>query len=112
MKGRAGAVLRDTDADGPASVVREIADLPGIGQAISVRAAKAHLSGLLEEVSRGREIVITSDGTPKARLVPVDAGNQRKPFLGTREHLKSMPAWRGGPTAEETVREDRDARGW
>ncbi len=94
------------------SVVDELTEMPGVGQTIGVRAAKAHLSGLLEEVSRGREIVITSDGLPKARLVPMNAGSQRKPFLGTREHLKAMPPWNGGPTGEEIVRENRDSRGW
>ena len=94
------------------SVVQEIAPMPGVGSAISVRAAKAHLSGLLDQVAAGREVVITSDGVPKARLVPMEGGAQRRPFPGSREHLKSMPPWRGGPTAEEIVREDRDARGW
>ena len=63
-------------------------------------------------MAAGREVTITSDGEPKARLVPIGAEAQRKPFQGTREHLKTMPKWRGGPTAEEIVREDRDARGW
>jgi len=94
------------------SVVREIAPLPGGGSGISVRAAKAHLSGLLDQVAAGREVVITSDGVPKARLVPMTGGEQRQPFQGTREHLKTMPKWRGGPTADEIVREDRDGRGW
>jgi len=70
------------------------------------------LSGLLEEVAHGREVVITSGGKPKARLVPMDAGAGRRPFQGTREHLKTMPPWSGGATAEELVREDRDSREW
>lgn len=94
------------------AVVQELAELPGIGTAITVRAAKTHLSGLLAQVAQGREIVITSDGLPKARLVPVGATSGRQPFKGTREHLKSMPPWRGGRSAEEIVREDRDGRGW
>lgn len=94
------------------SVLQEIAVMPSIGEVISVRSAKAHLSGLLDLVARGREIVITSDGKPKARLVPADAAPRRQPFTGTREHLKTMPPWSGGPTAEEIIREDRDARGW
>ena len=77
-----------------------------------MRAAKAHLSGLLDEVAAGREVIITSDGVPKARLVPMSAEMERKPFTGTREHLKKMPPWTGGPTADELVREDRDGRGW
>lgn len=93
------------------SVVREMAPVPGMGMTISVRAAKAHLSGLLDEVAAGREVVITSDGVPKARLVPMDRDPKGKPFTGTWEHLARMPKWKGGPTAEEIIREDRDARG-
>jgi len=111
MKTDERSILRDGEGEMPSAVIQELAELPGVGQAISVRAAKAHLSGLLEEVARGREVVITSDGVPKARLVPM-AQQQRKVFTGTREHLKTMPPWRGGPTADEIVREDRDARGW
>ena len=92
------------------SVVREMAPVPGVGMTISVRAAKAHLSGLLEEVAAGREVVITSDGVPKARLMPMNAGRERKVFTGTREHLARMPKWNGGPTAEELIRADRDSR--
>ena len=98
--------------DTTSSVVREIAPLPGVGASISVRAAKAHLSALLDLVSTGREVTITSDGKPKARLVPMQHVSQRKVFLGSTEHLKTMPPWKGGPTADEIVREDRDGRGW
>lgn len=86
--------------------------MPGVGAAISVRAAKAHLSGLLEMVAAGREVTITSGGKPKARLVPMHTHAERQPFTGTREHLRTMPKWKGGPTADEIVREDRDGRGW
>jgi prevent-host-death family protein len=113
MKTQMTSVLRAGEEETPSSVVQEIAPMPGVGSVISVRAAKAHLSGLLEEVARGREIVITSDGVPKARLVPMGAGSQRKPFSGTREHLKTMPKWKKGDlTADEIIRADRDGRGW
>ena len=49
--------------------MREVATMPGIGEVISVRSAKAHLSALLDLVAGGREITITSDGKPKAKLV-------------------------------------------
>ena len=112
MKTKKAATFRDEVEHTPSAVVREFTPMPGVGASISVRAAKAHLSGLLDEVAAGREVVITSDGVPKARLVPMDREPERKPFTGTREHLKRMPPWRGGPTAEEIIREDRDARGW
>jgi prevent-host-death family protein len=94
------------------AVLREVMAAPGIGPIISVRAAKAHLSALLELVARGQEITITSDGEPKALLSPASKREKRKVFTGTWEHLKKMPRWRGGATAEEIVREDRDGRGW
>ena len=110
MKETEAMVLRGNDDETMSSVVREFNEVPGVGHTISVRAAKAHLSGLLDEVAAGREVVITSDGVPKARLVPMTE-RPRKVFTGTREHLKKMPPWRGGPTADELIRKDRDARG-
>jgi prevent-host-death family protein len=95
-----------------AAVLREVATMPEVGNVISVRSAKAHLSALLELVARGQEITITSDGLPKALLSPITKREQRKVFTGTWEHLKKMPPWRVGKTAEEIIREDRDGRGW
>lgn len=110
MKARTAAARSTEEEATMSSVVREMAPVPGVGMTISVRAAKAHLSGLLEEVAAGREVVITSDGVPKARLVPMNARRERKVFTGTREHLARMPKWNGGPTAEELIRADRDSR--
>ena len=99
--------------DKPSAVLQEIAVMPGVGSTISVRSAKAHLSALLDLVSQGREITITSGGKPKAVLSSAASHKKRgKPFTGTREHLAKMPPWRGGPTSEEIIREDRDSRGW
>src|SRR6266481_3169669 len=70
---------------------------------INVRAAKDNLSSLLEEASRGNEIIITSDGRPKAKLVPVEM--KRKKFKVDWELLHSMPVT-PGPTAEEIIREE------
>lgn len=81
------------------------------GRVVTVRDAKAHLSALLEWVASGRELVITSDGEPKARLVSVSAANPRKVFTGMGDYLMKQPI-HGGPTAEEIVRADRDGRGW
>ncbi|MEI6337932.1 MAG: type II toxin-antitoxin system prevent-host-death family antitoxin [Verrucomicrobiota bacterium] len=92
-------------------VLKEVAVMSGLGETISVRAAKAHLSGLLDLVAAGREIIITSDGKPKARVVPMDREPQWKPFTGTDAYLRAMPPWRGGLTGEEILREDRDGRG-
>ena len=112
MKTQKAEITSVGEEETVSSVVREMAPRPGLGLTISVRAAKAHLSGLLDEVAAGREVVITSDGVPKARLVPMNQKRERKVFTGTWEHLARMPKWNGGPTAEELIREDRDSRGW
>jgi prevent-host-death family protein len=104
--------ITDGDPINPAPVLREVAVLPGLGETINVRAAKAHLSALLGLVENGREIVITSGGKPKAKLSPVRVQKVRKVFPGSLAHLATMPAWKDGPTAEETIRNDRDGRGW
>jgi prevent-host-death family protein len=111
MKARSPVTDTSSEESEPA-VLREVATVAGIGRVISVRSAKAHLSALLELVAGGQEVTITSDGKPKAVMSPVARHKARKVFTGTREHLKTMPPWRGGPTAEELIRADRDGRGW
>ena len=112
MKSIHSSRITDGEPLSDSSVLREVSVLPGIGEAISVRSAKAHLSALLSLVESGREITITSDGKPKAKLMPITTARARKVFPGSREHLATMPKWDGGPTAEEIIRADRDGRGW
>lgn len=95
----------------PAPVLREVSSDPAVGDVISVRAAKAHLSALLHLVAAGREIVITCGGTPKVRLVSYALKPRRKVFGGAASHLATMPPWKGGPSAEDLIRADRDGRG-
>ena len=78
---------------------------------VTVRDAKSQLSALLDWVAGGREITITSDGKPKARLVPVTSEPARKVFRGMGKFLTSQPV-HGGPCADQLIREDRDGRGW
>ena len=75
---------------------------------INVRAAKDQLSSLLEQAAQGNEIIITSDGFPKAKLVPFRV--VRKPFRVEWELLRSTRVKAGGRSADELVREDRDGR--
>lgn len=75
---------------------------------VNVRAAKDQLSSLLEEAASGNEVIITSDGVPKAKLVPVRG--QRRVFRVDWALLNSMPVKAGTPSAEAIVREDRDVR--
>jgi len=48
---------------------------------VNVHEAKTHLSRLLERVRAGEEIVIAKNGTPCARLVPLEAAQPRTPGL-------------------------------
>jgi len=45
---------------------------------VSLYDAKTHLSALVEEAARGREIVIAKSGKPKARLVPLAPADTRQ----------------------------------
>ena len=65
-------------------------------------------SRFLEEVKKGREVVITDRGKPVARLVPpAPAG---KPFPNLAEFRKRMPVL--DPPLSETVAEMREDRVW
>ena len=92
-------------------MLKEVAVAPGIGEVISVRSAKAHLSALLDLVASGHEITITSDGKPKAKLVSATTVKPRKVFQGMGDYLLKQPIHRG-LSADEAVSQDRDARGW
>ena len=111
MKAKKTALYKSGKRLEPA-VLKEVATAPGIGPAISVRSAKAHLSALLELVTSGTEVTITSDGKPKAKLVSAIAAKPRKVFTGMGDYLKTMPMQTEGPFADEIVRADRDGRGW
>lgn len=89
----------------PATAVAREAPAPLI---INVRAAKDQLSSLLEHAANGHEVVITSDGLPKAKLVPIRS--TRKPFRVDWALLGTVPARAGAKSADELVREDRDGR--
>ena len=90
-------------------VLKESSALGKSELVVNVRTAKDQLSSLLEQAAQGNEVIITSDGKPKAKLVPVRAG--RKAFRMDWELLRSMPLRRATVRAEDVVREDRDARG-
>ena len=73
---------------------------------VSVRAAKDQLSSLLERAAQGEDIVITSDGKPKAMIVryrPLITGNAAG---STRELRRSMPMT---PDSTKMIREMRDS---
>ena len=88
-------------------VLKESAVLEDPALVVNVRAAKDQLSSLLEAAARGDEVVITSDGRPKAKLVAIQP--QRRAFRMHWSWLRAQPM-SSGPRAEALVREDRDGR--
>ena len=77
------------------------------GMITNVRIAKARLSELLARAAAGEEIVITSAGRPKARLVGLGV-TASPPFRVNRALLRGRS--KKGRRAEVLVREERDAR--
>jgi len=70
-----------------------------------VRKARQALSSLLEDVRKGREVVITERGRPVARLVPVQPG---RPFPDLKKvRLKARGIH---PPLSQAVLEDREDR--
>lgn len=112
MKTKTKKTLGYPELKPQASVLNDAVAMPGVGLTIPVRAAKAKLSALLELVAGGQEVTITSDGKPKAVLLPAGGQKARKVFTGTWEHLQKMPMQTERPFAEEIIRADRDGRGW
>ena len=45
---------------------------------INIHEAKTHLSRLVEEVAAGGEVVIATNGVPRARLVPLERARKLK----------------------------------
>lgn len=73
---------------------------------VSVRVAKDQLSALLERAAQGRNIIITSDGKPKAMLVRYRPVIRGLPARSLRELRRTMPLT---PDSTALVREERDA---
>jgi prevent-host-death family protein len=72
-----------------------------------VREARQNLSALLDEVKKGREIVITEHGRPVAKLVPANhpRGTGVPDLAAFR---RRMPAF--DPPLSTTLDEDREDR--
>ena len=72
-----------------------------------VREARQNLSALLDEVKKGREVVITERGRPVAKLVPPD-----RPRSGGVRHLaafrRTMPVL--DPPLSATIAQEREDR--
>ncbi|MEO6913229.1 MAG: type II toxin-antitoxin system prevent-host-death family antitoxin [Candidatus Baltobacteraceae bacterium] len=72
-----------------------------------IRDVRQNLSALLEEIKRGREILITDRGRPVARLVPPMCPIA-SPFPNLAAFRKTMPTLK--VTVSSAIAEDRDDR--
>jgi prevent-host-death family protein len=72
-----------------------------------VREARQNLSALLDEVRKGREVVITERGRPVAKLVPPDR-QRRKAVPNLVAFRRKMPIL--DPPLSATVAKDRADR--
>jgi prevent-host-death family protein len=86
-------------------LVHESAAAYGTRTEVSVREAKDNLSSLLERAANGEDIVVTSDGQPKAMIVRYKIRVTGKPFKPDREWIRSMPVT---PDSTEMIRKMRD----
>jgi prevent-host-death family protein len=74
--------------------------------AVSVRMAKDQLSSLLERAAQGEDIVITSDGKPKAMIVRYRPRIIGQPAKSLRAMRRLMPMT---PDSTVMIREMRDS---
>jgi prevent-host-death family protein len=72
-----------------------------------IREARQNLSALLDEVRKGREVVITDRGKPVARLVP-PAPRRARRFPDLAGFRRTMPVVK--PSVSAAVAEDRADR--
>jgi prevent-host-death family protein len=72
-----------------------------------IREARQNLSELIDEVRKGREIVITDRGRPVARLAP-PLPDACRPFRSHSAFRRGMPVL--DPPVSSTIEQDRDDR--
>lgn len=88
--------------------IREAAAAYGIRRdVVAVREAKDQLSALLQRASRGEQIVITSDGEPKAMIVRYRPVLRGKPWKSLAEFRAKIPMQ---PDSRALIDEDRAER--
>ena len=86
--------------------IRETAAAYGIRrEVVAVREAKDQLSALLQRAAQGEQIVITSDGEPKAMIVRYRPVLRGKPWQSLAAFRATMPMT---PDSTPMIRAERD----
>lgn len=87
--------------------IREAAAAYGIRRdVVAVREAKDQLSALLQRAAQGEQIVITSDGEPKAMIVRYRPVLRGKPWQSLADFRATMPMT---PDSTPMIRAERDS---
>lgn len=88
--------------------IREAAAAYGIRRdVVAVREAKDQLSALLQRAAQGEQIVITSDGEPKAMIVRYRPVLRGKPWKSLAAFRATLPMQ---PDSQALIDEDRAER--
>jgi prevent-host-death family protein len=107
MKRKKAAVYADQPRAETPAMIKEAAAAYGLRRdVVSVREAKDGLSGLLQRAARGEQIVITSDGQPKAMIVRYRPAIRGKAWTPHPDLRASLPAL---PDSTPLIREMRDS---
>ncbi len=69
--------------------------------------AKTHLPSLLQEVEKGKEIIITKRGRPVAMLVPVSNRNQTSNVFDRIRAFRGTIRLAKGETVKDLINEGR-----
>jgi len=70
-----------------------------------IREARQDLTSLLDDVRKGREVVITERGRPVARLVPIKPGKRFPDLAAVRRRARAIE-----PSLSQAILDDRDDR--
>ena len=90
------------------AMIKEAAAAYGLRRdVVSVREAKDQLSGLLQRAARGEQIVITSDGEPRAMIVRYRPVVRAKPWKSLKEFRATMPMTPDSAAIIDEIREEK-----
>lgn len=90
-----------------AAMIKEAAAAYGLRRdVVSVREAKDQLSGLLQRAARGEQIVITSDGEPRAMIVRYRPVVRAKPWKSLAAFRATQPMQPDSTAIIDEIRRD------
>lgn len=108
MKSKPSSKMRPAKRSRKTWTLEENPTVYGRRVEVSVRQAKDNLSSLLLRAAAGEEIVVTSDGRPKAMITRVRTELRLKPWRMHPDLVGKLPPL---PDSTPLIREERDTKG-